>query len=256
MTIHDLSPWVAAPWVDDAWRSRTARVRKRVPWMIRTGTADQIITLSEAIRREVIHFFRADPNRVTAIPLAAAPHFQPQPPRGGRPYFLFAGMMEPRKNVEAILSAWSELRSRFDVDLVVAGPHREESSALPRLPGLKIRGVVSESELAALYCGAIALVYPSLYEGFGLPVLEAMQCGTPVIISSDPALVETAGDAGIQVDLQQDTAGNLARAMQSLLEDPGLRADMRRRSLQRAARFSWTQTARATHNVYRSMLAA
>ncbi len=250
MTIHDLSPWITAPWVTGAWRARTTRVRKRVPWMIRTGAARHIVTPSEAIRTEVIHFFRMDPSRVTAIPLAAAPHFRPHPPAARRPYFLYAGMFEPRKNVAQIIDAWESLRERFDVDLVLAGPHREELP--PHRPGLTpSRGVVSENELAALYSGAIALVYPSLYEGFGLPVLEAMQCGTPVIISTDPALAETAGDAGMQASGIQV----LAEAMQSLLENQSLRAEMRSCSLGRAAQFTWERTARATHDVYRSMLA-
>jgi glycosyltransferase involved in cell wall biosynthesis len=251
MTIHDLSPWTNASWVDDAWRDRTKRVRKRTPWLIRTGAARHIITPSEAIRREVIRFFRIDSARVTAIPLAAAPHFRPQPPADGRPYFLYAGMLEPRKNVDAIIAAWSSLHAQSDVDLVLAGPHREETHIAPQ-PGLKRRGVVSEEELAVLYSGAIALIYPSQYEGFGLPVLEAMQCGTPAIISSDPALVETAGDAGIQ----EASAGGLMQAMQSLLDNPTLREELRQRSLNRAAQFTWTKTARATHNIYRSILAA
>ena len=251
MTIHDLSPWATGRWVNDAWRARASRVRKRVPWMIRTGAARHIITPSEAIRSEVMRFFRVSPERVTSIPLAAATHFHPRPLQDGRPYFLYAGMLEARKNVAGILAAWSDLRTRYDVDLVLAGPHREEMHIPPR-PGLKRRGVVPEEELAALYSGAIALVYPSLYEGFGLPVLEAMQCGTPVIISSDPALLETAGEAGIQ----EATHGGLAQAMQSLLQDTSLRAEMRSRSLQRAAQFTWERTARATHRVYRSMLAA
>jgi alpha-1,3-rhamnosyl/mannosyltransferase len=250
MTIHDLSPWLSANWVDHAWRARTARVRKRVPWMIRTGTARHIITPSEAIRGEVIRFFRVSPDRVTAIPLAAATHFRPQPQSSVRPYFLFAGMLEPRKNFSAVLSAWESLRERFDVDLVLAGPHREETHLPTPRPGLRRAGVVSESELAALYSGAVALVYPSLYEGFGLPVLEAMQCATPVIISTDPALVETAGDAGLQTN-----GDDLAQVMRSLLRDHELREEMRRRSLARAALFSWKRTAQATHEVYR-MLAA
>jgi glycosyltransferase involved in cell wall biosynthesis len=253
MTIHDLSPWVDAAWVTGEWRGRSARVRKRVPWMIRTGAASHIITPSHAIRREVIRFFRVDPGRVTTIPLAAAPHFRPQTQTPQlRPYFLYAGMFEPRKNVELIISAWSDLRARFDVDLVLAGPHREETPVAPHRPGLHSRGVVSECELAALYSGATALIYPSHYEGFGLPVLEAMQCGAPVIISTDPALVETTGDAGMQ---EAGQAG-LTQAMQSLLENPELRAEMSRRSLARAAQFSWDRTARATRDVYRSILAA
>jgi glycosyltransferase involved in cell wall biosynthesis len=256
MTIHDLSPWKSASWVDAAWRARAGRVRKRVPWMIRTRAATHIITPSEAVRREVVEFFRVDPARVTAIPLAAAAHFQPQPATGGRPYFLYAGMLEPRKNIAAILEAWSEVRKRFDVELVFAGPHREDFPLMPPQPGLKRRGVVSEEELAALYAGALALLYPSHYEGFGLPVLEAMQCGTPVIISSDPALVETAGDAAVQAGPPDNIAPGLAVAMQSLLENPERRLALRERSLRRAGEFTWERTARATNQVYRSMLAA
>jgi glycosyltransferase involved in cell wall biosynthesis len=257
MTIHDLSPWMTSEgagehWVDHAWRVRTTRVRKRVPLLIRTGAARHIITPSEAIRREVIHFFRVDPGRVTAIPLAAAPYFQPQPAVARRPYFLYAGMFEARKNVEAVIAAWSAIYPKSQVELVLAGPHREEASLPQRRPGLELHGVVAESELAALYSGAIALVYPSHYEGFGLPVLEAMQCGTPVIISEDPALIETAGDAGMRAD----KAGGFAQAMQALLDSPELRAEMRSRSLARAAQFTWERTACATHEVYRSMLAA
>jgi alpha-1,3-rhamnosyl/mannosyltransferase len=208
------------------------------------------------MRREVINFFGIAPARVTAIPLAAAPHFRPQPNETSRPYFLYAGMLEPRKNVDALLSAWELLRRHRDVDLVLAGPHREEVHLpLPR-PGLKRRGVVSERELAELYSGAVALVYPSLYEGFGLPVLEAMQCGIPAIISEDPALTETAGDAAVRVNTREHAAEGLAEAMQSLLDDADLRAEMGRRALARAALFSWERTARATHDVYRGILSA
>jgi len=251
-TIHDLSPWVRAGWADPAWRARTARVRKRVSWMIRTGAARHVITPSEAIRREAIRVLNLDPQCVTAIPLAAAPHFCPQAVTPGQPYFLYVGMLEPRKNVEAIISAWSAVRARFDVDLVIVGPERENVPALPQLPGLKKAGIVSENRLAELYSGTVALVYPSFYEGFGLPVLEAMQCGAAVIISSDPALVETAGDAGIQ----EQSAGGLAQAMAALLENADFRAATRARSLARAAQFSWSRTARATYDVYRSILAA
>jgi len=251
MTIHDLSPWVTGEWVDDAWRARTARVRKRVPWMIRTRAASHIVTPSNAIRDEVIRYFRVEPERVSAIPLAAAPCFRPQATTARRPYFLYAGMFERRKNVALILSAWPAIHDRYGVDLVMAGPHREEIPVAARRPGLEVRGVVSETELTALYSGAIALLYPSLYEGFGLPVLEAMQCGTPVIVSEDPALVETAGNAG----LRYESAGGLCEAMASLMEDPELREELGRRSLQRAAEFCWDRTARATFEVYRSILA-
>jgi len=251
MSIHDLSPWKTGGWVDEGWRTRTARVRKRVPWMIRTGAVRHIVTPSEAIRREVIDFFRLDPHRVTAVPLAAAAHFRPLPSAApsARPYFLYAGMFEPRKNVDAVINAWSALRGRFDVDLVLAGARREEVPAPPERVGLILRGEVPECELRELYSQAMALVYPSHYEGFGLPVLEAMQCGTPVIISRDPALQETAGDAAISTD-------DVYSAMCLLMEDSRWRAELSSRSLARAALFTWERTARATHDVYRSMLAA
>jgi alpha-1,3-rhamnosyl/mannosyltransferase len=217
--------------------------------MIRTGAARHIITPSEAIRSEVIRFFGVDPSRVTAIPLAAAAHFRPQrDTRPAHPYLLYAGMFEARKNVDAIIVAWSAIRERFDIDLVLAGPRRGER-IVPQRPGLILPGEVSEHELVALYSGAVALIYPSYYEGFGLPVLEAMQCGTPVIISRDPALMETAGDAAVVVD-------DLRDAMQSLIENPQWRADLQAKSLARAALFTWQRTASATHAVYRSMLAS
>ncbi len=248
LTIHDLSPWAEGDWVDDNWRARTARVRKRVPWMIRTGAARHIITPCEAVRNEVIRRFHADPRRVTAIPQAAAEHFRPTPGAPHeRPYFLFVGMLEARKNIAALGNAWSALRARFDVDLVIAGPRREEAPAIDLRPGIILPGEVAESQLAAWYSGAIALVYPSHYEGFGLPVLEAMQCGTPVIVSRDPALMETAGDAGLSTD-------NIYDAMCALLENRLLRPDLSARSLARAALFTWERTARCTHDIYRGML--
>jgi len=220
--------------------------------MIRTRAAVHVITPSEAIRQEVLRFFRVGPDRVTAVPLAAAAHFSRVAWKPARPYFLFAGMHERRKNVASVLDAWNLLRQRHEVELVLAGPHREDFHIPGPQPGLHRRGIVSEDELAKLYSGAVALVYPSLYEGFGLPVLEAMQCGTPVIISRDPALVETAGPAGLQAPDTQ----HIVQAMECLLTNVERRTQLSGRALEQASRFSWERTARETHAVYRSMLAA
>jgi alpha-1,3-rhamnosyl/mannosyltransferase len=160
------------------------------------------------------------------------------------PYFLFVGTLEPRKNLPMLLDAWRELRRRHTVDLVVAGRRRADAPAIAKEPGLRLMGEVPDGKLAELYSGALALVCPSLYEGFGLPVLEAMQCGTGVIASS--ALAETGGGAAVYAD----DAGALANAMLQAVEHPGWAAERGALSLARAREFSWERTARLTYEVY------
>ena len=189
LTLHDLSPWAAEP-----WRAASARVRRRTPVLIRLGFATMIVTPTEAIRRAAIERFSLAPDRVTATPLAAAACFRrTDAPPPARPYFLFTGTLDARKNVDRIIGAWREIRRERDVDLVLAG--RAGSAPQTPEPGLIVRNEVSDAELAELYSHASALLFPSHYEGFGLPVLEAMQCGAPVIASRDPAVMEVAGDA-------------------------------------------------------------
>jgi alpha-1,3-rhamnosyl/mannosyltransferase len=232
LTLHDLSPWRA-----EIAAATSQRVRRRTPWLLRFGLATMVITPTEAIRREAIEYFRLPPEEVVAIPEAAAPHFSPvAAPPPPRPYFLHVGTPGPRKNIGVILEAWQRLRRRYDVDLVLAG----------RGPAPAIE--VPEEQLPALYSSATALLYPSLYEGFGLPLLEAMQSGTPVICSRDPALMEVSGGAALHVD------GDWADAMELLLTRPEIRAARAEASLRRAAQFSWRQTAERTHEVYRTAI--
>ncbi len=214
------------------------------------GVATMMITPSEAVRKQAIERFHLRPDRMVAIPEAAAPWFAPVhghdlacPP--SRRYFLFVGTLEPRKNIPALVEAWREVRRDHAVDLVLAGRRRADFPPLPAEPGLEILGEVPDGQLPALYSGALAFVYPSLYEGFGLPVLEAMQCGACVIASR--AVTEAAGDAAIYAD----GAGELARSMRSLLEHPEAVAEWRVRSLARSREFTWDRTARATYEVYR-----
>ncbi len=200
-----------------------------------------IITYSEAVKRAAISRFGLDSARVAAVPLAASSHFRPvDAPPAARPYFLFVGTLEPRKNIHRLIEAWKEVRKTQEIDLVLAGRVREGFS-VPDEPGLRVLGAVPEQDLPALYSSAAASVYPSLYEGFGLPVLEAMQCGATVITSNDPAIQEVSGGAAIHVDATDVRA--LAEAMRA-------RPSRREESLKRAEQFSWATTARKTREVY------
>ena len=240
LTLHDLSPWKNVE-----WQYAADRVRSRTPYLIKLGVATMIITDTEAIRSEAIKHFRVSPERIVAVPIAAGPEFRPVPTPPSRPYFLYVGTVEPRKNVPAAIEAWRRVRESHDVDFVIAGRRRSDGPVITEEPGLRILGEVPNEELPALYSGAIACVYPTEYEGFGLPVLEAMQCGCPVITSLDPAVMEVSAGAAIHVELNE-----MAHAMDSLLTNPSERERRRELALWRAAEFSWCTTARCTHDVY------
>jgi glycosyltransferase involved in cell wall biosynthesis len=245
MTLHDLSPWL-----DPAWQPSASRIRQRTPILLRIGICTLVITPSEAVRRAAIERFSLHPDRVVAIPLAASEHFRPvraAPP--ATPYFLFVGTLELRKNIHRLIEAWREVRRTREVDLVLAGRARSDFEPPPSEPGLRLLGAVPDDELPGLYSGAAACVYPSLYEGFGLPVLEAMQCGALVVTSRDPAIIEvTGGPAAIHIDAEDARA--LADALAAALDAPENLAAIRAQALVRARNFSWTRTAQRTREVY------
>ncbi len=184
MTLHDLSPWM-----DPAWHAEADRVRNRTPMLLRLGLATMIITPSEAVRRQAMERFRLQANRVMAVPHAASAHFRPVSARRDRPpYLLYVGTLEPRKNISLLMDVWREVRKTHPVELVLAGRRREDFPQLAPEPGLHLAGLTPEEDLSQLYSGAMICLYPSYYEGFGLPVLEAMQCGAAVVASNDPAI--------------------------------------------------------------------
>lgn len=248
MTLHDLSPWM-----EPGWQAGAGRVRSRAPLEIQLGLAKRIIVPTQSVERRAISHFGIPPHRVVAVPEAAAPQFRPVKPPGRPPYFLFVGTLEPRKNLPLLVEAWRAVRARHAIDLVIAGRRRADSPDLPCAAGLDLAGEVSDAELATLYSGALACVFPSLYEGFCLPVLEAMQCGAAVIASRDPAIVEVAGGAAIHLDAAD--ARGWAEALEAAAARPESLAELRARSLRRAAAFSWERTARLTHAVYEAVLA-
>ncbi len=251
MTLHDLSPWL-----DPAWQPDAGRVRRRTPRLLRMGLANIVITPTECVRRAAMERFGLASDRVVAVPLAAGKLFKPPAstaakPRG-TPYFLFVGTLEPRKNLARLIEAWREVRRAIEIDLVIAGRTRADFPKLADEPGLRILGEVPDSELPGLYSGALACVYPSLYEGFGLPVLEDMQCGALVITSRDPAILEVTGgvDYGAAVHVPAMDTAALAEAMRAAAKDPAQFEAYREKALARARQFSWQRTARRTREVY------
>ncbi len=254
LTIHDLSPWREKAWQPDTPNTEADRVRRRTPWLVRLKRARMILTVSEAVRAEVIEHFRVPPERVRAVPLAASNLFRPVAPTSPapKPFFLFVATIEPRKNVGALVEGWRESRAETNADLVLAGRNRADFTGIPAGDGVHLLGEVPDRQLPRLYSDALALVYPTHYEGFGLPVLEAMKCGCPVITSCDPAVREVAGGAAIHTSSPRE----IADAMRAIATNPRLRNVLRGCGLERAADFSWSRTARETHTVYEEVLEA
>jgi glycosyltransferase involved in cell wall biosynthesis len=204
--------------------------------------ADRVIAVSERTRDDLIELYRISKEKIRVIPHGVDPAFVPGVGTGER-YLLFVGAVQRRKD------PWAALEAAQDVQLplVIAGPEREPALAAElRRRGADLRGYVEKPELAELYRGAVCLVVPSRYEGFGLPVLEAMASGVPVVAARDPALMEVAADAAVYAD-QGDLAGAILRAVEH-------RADLRTAGLARAAQFSWAETARRTVEIYRELL--
>jgi glycosyltransferase involved in cell wall biosynthesis len=248
LTLHDLSPWKQQP-----WQPHAARIRRRTPLLLRLGIATMVITPSEAVRREAIAHFRLNTDRVVAVPLAAGSSFYPARPREWpRPYFIFVGTLEPRKNIGRLVEAWREVRKTYEIDLILAGRIRSDFSPPAPEPGQHLLGAVPEEDLAGWYSGAVACLYTSLYEGFGLPVLEAMSCGGLVITSRDPAIREVSDGCAIHVDAEDTKA--LAEAMSSAADRNESFAELRERALVRSREFTWERTARQTRAVYEAAL--
>jgi len=232
--------------------------------------AQAIITPSETVKRDVVRVLGVPQERVTAIAEAPAPEFAPLEDADalGRirwryklptHYILSVGNLEPGKNRDRLIAAYSRLRERgLEHHLVIAGQrawrYESELELVRRLrldDVVHFLGYVDGTDMPGLYSGADLLAFPSLYEGFGLPVLEAMACGTPVVTSSVSALPEVAGDAALLVDPKDVTA--LAEAMERALADEALHADLRARGLERAREFSWEKAARETVQVYEAV---
>jgi glycosyltransferase involved in cell wall biosynthesis len=203
--------------------------------------ADHVLSVSERTKHDAVELYGIDPDRVTVTPHGVDPAFAPGGARRG--FLLFVGAIQARKDPLAAAAA----AAGVGLPLVAVGPEREPQLARElRAQGVDVRGWVEQDDLAELYRGAEALILPSRYEGFGVPVLEAMASGTPVVCSRDAALREVAGDAAAY-----DEDGDFAGAVRRVLAD---RERFVRAGLERVKAFSWEETARRTAAVYRGVL--
>ncbi|MBN1483211.1 MAG: glycosyltransferase family 4 protein [Chloroflexia bacterium] len=262
VTIHDLA-YMRYPEV----HPRGRRLYLNLLTRLTVRRARAVIAVSEFTGREVQRLLGVPGERIQVIYEGVDPDFCPRPPeevaafreRRGLPprYLLYLGNLEPRKNLRRLVQAYARVAT--DAPLVLAGARGwgyealfAEVEALGLSERVLFPGFVPREELPLWYNGAVALVYPSRYEGFGLPPLEAMACGTPVLTSTASSLPEVVGEAGLQVSAEDVPA--LAAAMQRLLDRADLRAELRQRGLERARRFSWSNMARETAALYVRLL--
>jgi len=264
-TIYDLSfvlyPEGLSPWRRLYLRSLTPPSARR---------AKKIIVLAESTKEDLVRLWGIPREKIRVIPCGVDPTFRPLVQgqvlsdfrrHRGLPerFILFVGTLEPRKNVTVLLEAYAQLKGEVPHSLVLVGAkgwRGEEVLAQIERSGLSDKvlfvGYVEPRELPLWYNAADLFVFPSLYEGFGLPPLEAMACGTPVIASHTSSLPEVVGEAGVLVDPRSPEG--MAEAMGRVLGNGELREDMRRKGLERAKGFSWPQAARETALVYQEAM--
>lgn len=266
VTIHDLIPYIMPETVGKSYLNKFLR---EMPYII--NNSDAIITVSEWSKRDICRFFSVDSSKVHVTPLATDVKYKPinkeycynylkNKYNIEDDYILYIGGFSPRKNVRGLVSAFSKIYNDLNkkYKLVIVGPLRDEGLNIKNAfansniaDALVFTGFADENELPILYSGATAFVYPSFYEGFGLPPLESMSCGTPVITSNLSSIPEVVQDAGFLIDPYSEI--ELMNALLSLLNDSDLQQKLSSLSLKRANEFSWQETARKTLEVYKKV---
>jgi glycosyltransferase involved in cell wall biosynthesis len=263
LTVHDLSFMRNPLWFR---ADRAAYYRWTVGHSI--GLASRIIADSHATAADLHEFFDVPMNRVDVVPLGVGEEFHPATQEQQatarawyklpESFFLYVGTIEPRKNIVTLIEAWNRIAAKCECDLVIAGRWgwkyksiRTAAAASPYSKRIHFPGFIGPEDLPSVLSAASAFVWPSLYEGFGLPPLEAMACGAPVVTSNVSSIPEVVGAAALQVDPNDTDA--LADALSRIETDSALRASLRDRGLARAATFTWERTARLTFDSYRAI---
>jgi glycosyltransferase involved in cell wall biosynthesis len=265
VTIHDCIHLMFPQYLPN----RLAYVYARASLWIAAHKSDKILTVSETSKRDILRFFNVSPEKIVVIPNAIDERFRVEPDEDqvvrtreryqlGDPFILYAGTIKPHKNLERLIEAFCLVRTRSGIEelrLLIIGDEISKLQALRRAVHrhkvhkyVRFLGFVPDETLAVLYRLAAVFVFPSLYEGFGLPPLEAMASGTPVVTSSVSSLPEVVGDAAVLVD--PHNADAIAYGILQALMDDELRADLRRKGLARAQQYSWERSVRRVREIY------
>jgi glycosyltransferase involved in cell wall biosynthesis len=243
----------------------TAAHMKRFMWFTKDAVnrAARIIAISECTKNDLCDLLNVSPKKVDVVYLGVDREFYNEaihPPLRRMKYILTVGTLQPRKNYTMLFRAFRHLCERWSepIELAIVGKRgwlwediERQAADGPYADRIRFLGYVPEREMPGLYAGAEMLVFPSLYEGFGIPALEAMACGTPVVASNASSLPEVVKDAGMLVDPVDDNAWTTA--MLNLLGDRGIRTQLRSKGISRSRLFSWERTARETLEIYKSL---
>lgn len=266
VTIHDLIPYIMPETVGSGY---LLKFLKEMPYI--TELSNGILTVSEYSKEDILRFFPMDEDKIFVTPLAADKKYVPLDKEKckaiikekyeiDKPFILYVGGFSKRKNVYSLITAFSKLVRHMDKEynLVIVGSYRDESQELVKLVDslnmnryIKFTGFAPDEDLPIYYNACECFVYPSFYEGFGLPPLEAMSCGTPVISSDTTSIPEVVGHSGILIDPYSDNS--LLSAMELMLTSETLRKTLGKLALERAKLFSWEETAKKTLVAYKKV---
>lgn len=256
VTIHDASVFDHPEWFRPAFAAWT-----RLSWKILAKRAKAIITVSEFSKKRLQYFLKIPDGKIHVVYNGVGEPFKPQNAARiqdvkeklgiKKPYFLFVGTMEPRKNLKALIQSW-EMANLNRFELLIAGAKStghvfNVTHKVPLPRHAQSVTCIPDEDLPALYAGATAFVFPSLYEGFGLPVLESMACGTPVIASDIEAFREVYGNAAMLFNPHEPR--QIADAMKTMIEEKSIGETLRQRGLEKAAHLSWDESARKTQAI-------
>ena len=267
VTIHDLIPYILPETVGKGYLSKFL---KELPNIVEL--ADGIITVSNCSKKDILKFFPIDENKIFVTPLAADKKYKPLEKDKCQynikdkyniknSFILYIGGFSSRKNVSSLITAFSKIHKNLDknYDLVIIGSNKDELCKLRNLStdlnisnNIKFTGFVEENMLPIFYNACDVFIYPSLYEGFGLPPLEAMSCGTPVITSRISSIPEIVEDGGILID--PFDLKSLMYSMEALLNDENIRNELSTKALKQSSKYSWEKSSEKTIKVYKKIL--